>query len=282
MFRKPMLAHKKALSKIAFPCYVEDKYDGVRVIAVVEHGFIQAFTRAGHKFYCPAVYQFCYDKSDGVYDGELCVGDGLVKDRTVISGRVTSAIAGNDNWQGDEKFYNFDRIPVEDWIRGKCDLTIEQRNSHRQMMSVNSAEVVQEMFNESIASGKEGLILKKYGSLYKLHADPTKFIRSGDWNKMKAVETADVWCYEEIEGQGKYVGMVGALMYEGRVDGVKVLGCVGTGLTDEMRSKVGFYKNKAIEIQYNTVTIDKKTGISSLFLPVFVDIRTDKSMGEVL
>ena len=60
---------------------------------------------------------------------------------------------------------------------------------------------------------------------------------------------------------------------------------MGTGLSDEQRGlgcsdiKQFFdktYKNKIIEIQYNQV-LQSKDGLLSLFLPVFIEVRTDKN-----
>jgi len=81
------------------------------------------------------------------------------------------------------------------------------------------------LFTNTINQGQEGLMLKKWDSLY-------SFKRSNAWLKLKPVLDADLTCVDIIEGEGKYKGMVGALACEGFVDGTFVKVKVGSGLTD--------------------------------------------------
>jgi hypothetical protein len=37
-----------------------------------------------------------------------------------------------------------------------------------------------------------------------------------------------------------------------------------------------------VAVKYNAVITDKKTGAKSLFLPVFVEIREDKNVADVI
>jgi hypothetical protein len=56
---------------------------------------------------------------------------------------------------------------------------------------------------------------------------------------------------------------------------------VGTGLSDEERSMAfSEFENKIVAVKYNAVITDKKTGHKSLFLPVFVEIREDKTVAD--
>jgi hypothetical protein len=61
----------------------------------------------------------------------------------------------------------------------------------------------------------------------------------------------------------------------------KVNVSVGTGLTDDMRStlKEKDVLDKIVTIKYNS-RISNKQGEDSLFLPVFLEIRQDKSKAD--
>jgi len=140
---------------------------------------------------------------------------------------------------------------------------------------VNTIKVAQDLYQEKLAEGEEGIILK----------DP-----AGHWEdkrvkhqvKMKAELEADLRVVGFTEGTGKYEGKIGSLMVES-ADG-KVKTSVGTGLSDEQRS-LDFakeFQSKIVAVKYNALISDKKTGESSLFLPVFVEVREDKDTADVL
>ena len=55
----------------------------------------------------------------------------------------------------------------------------------------------------------------------------------------------------------------------------------GSGLSEADRKKdPNEYIGKIIELEYNEITEDKSTGQKSLFLPIFVDVRTDKDKAD--
>ena len=57
---------------------------------------------------------------------------------------------------------------------------------------------------------------------------------------------------------------------------------VGTGLTDEMRSELTAkkVKGKIVTVKYNARISSKNKGEDSLFLPVFLEIREDKTVAD--
>jgi ATP-dependent DNA ligase len=99
---------------------------------------------------------------------------------------------------------------------------------------------------------------------------------------MKAELEADLRVTGFTEGTGKYMGKIGSLVVES-ADG-KVRTSVGTGLSDEQRSLdfVKEFKSKIVSVKYNALISDKKTDTKSLFLPVFIEVRTDKDTADVL
>lgn len=94
---------------------------------------------------------------------------------------------------------------------------------------------------------------------------------------MKATDTADLLCVGYNEGIGKYEGMIGSLICEGMIDGKLIIVNVGSGLNDNDRQRDPHkYIGKTIEVAYNKVIQDSKTYQYSLFLPRFLQVRSDK------
>ena len=139
---------------------------------------------------------------------------------------------------------------------------------------VNSMEEAQTLYQKKLAEGEEGLVLK----------DP-----KGPWEdkrvkhqvKMKAELEADLRVTGFLPGSGKFEGKIGSLLVES-ADG-KVKTAVGTGLNDEERSwDPKEFLGKIVAVKYNALIEDKKTGQKSLFLPVFIETRSDKSVADIL
>jgi len=135
-------------------------------------------------------------------------------------------------------------------------------------------EEAQEFYQFNLDRGEEGIILK----------DPM-----GRWEdkrvkhqiKMKAELEADLLVTGFVPGTGKYEGKIGSLICQSLDGSVKV--AVGTGLSDEERSlSPSEFKNKIVSIKYNALISDKKTKQKSLFLPVFIEVRADKSVPDTL
>jgi ATP-dependent DNA ligase len=98
---------------------------------------------------------------------------------------------------------------------------------------------------------------------------------------MKAELEADLRVTGFLPGSGKFAGKIGSLLVES-ADG-KVKTAVGTGLNDEQRSlPFSEFENKIAAIKYNALITDKKTGAVSLFLPVFIEVREDKSEADII
>lgn len=111
--------------------------------------------------------------------------------------------------------------------------------------------IIKDLFNKEIESGFEGLII--YDLEYGLY-------------KIKGKETYDVEVIGYIEGKGKHLGKMGALMTK--------QGKIGTGFTDQMREDFteDFIVGKVIEVEYMELTPRGK-----FRHPRFVRLRLDKS-----
>jgi ATP-dependent DNA ligase len=179
----------------------------------------------------------------------------------------------------------WDVIPLADFRTGRCDLAYEDRLkllgakgtmhiSVARSDTVASMEEAQELYRHKLDDGEEGLVLK----------DP-----KGPWEnkrvkhqvKMKAELEADLRVTGIVPGAGKYKGKIGSLMVESADGGV--MSAVGTGLDDDERSYDSKeFLGKIVAVKYNALITDKKTGQKSLFLPVFVEIRDDKTVADTL
>jgi DNA ligase-1 len=97
--------------------------------------------------------------------------------------------------------------------------------------------------------------------------------------KMKAELEADLLVESIIEGSGKYEGLVGSLSCTTKDGNLKVN--VGSGLSDEDRKKdPAEYIGKIISVKYNEKIKDKNSEHWSLFLPIFQELRLDKSEAD--
>lgn len=85
--------------------------------------------------------------------------------------------------------------------------------------------------------------------------------------KIKFRPTADLVCYDVVEGNGKYIGQIGALLLRDE-DGLEV--SVGSGLSDfDRRQKPSFFIGKTIEIEYEQI-------LGTYIEPTIKFVREDK------
>ena len=279
-------------TKIKFPCLAQTKMDGMRFNAICEKGAVSYRTRAGKELdlfgaldddvRCLAAGLDC------VLDGELLIeGPYGPLDRKTGNGLLTKFQKGTGTAElaKQVRAVVWDLIPLMYFRTGQCLLSYEDRmkllgaKSHGHIntahtYTVASMEEAQELYQKKLADGEEGLVLK----------DP-----KGPWEdkrvkhqvKMKAELEADLRVTGLVPGAGKYKGKIGSLMVES-ADG-EVTSAVGTGLDDDERSyDPKEFLGKIVAVKYNALITDKKTGEKSLFLPVFVEIRDDKTVADTL
>jgi DNA ligase-1 len=79
------------------------------------------------------------------------------------------------------------------------------------------------------------------------------------------------------EGQGKYAGMLGAILCESSDGLIKV--SVGSGFTDDQRKRRDVIVGKVAAVKYNARIVNRD-GEHSLFLPVLIEIRDDKTEAD--
>jgi len=285
------LAKEEDIGKIKFPILAQLKYNGARVIALVQDGIVTLKSRGGHTFKFPDLENTLSYLPDCMIDGELTIGDSCNEDHTLVSGMVTSAMRGG-YIKNDKLVYNiFDTMSIQEFYNQDCRVIYNDRMINvlkllkilkdlekelpakvilARTTEVTNKSILLEIYNTLLEKGYEGLILKHKDSKY-------TFKKNKTWIKMKATETADLTCVNYNEGKDKYEGLIGSLVCQGLIGG-KIIEVSVAGLTDEARCvDPQYYIGKVIEIKYNKIIKDSSTGLYSLFLPRFVCVRKDKS-----
>ncbi len=305
-----MLASKqdeKSLSKIKFPAFVQTKFDGMRVNAMIHKntGIVEFFSRNGKPVDCgnrsfvaelmglgETYFELHPDEEVVVIDGELLAKDesGKLRDRKTSNGICNKAIretisdierdslcmAAWDLISGTGFDKGFDAVKYdiryEELIVCNSDSNFHLSIAHNDV--VNTIEEAAEISVKNIANGLEGIILKNIDGSWEDK-------RSKNQVKMKQVLDADVLCTGTREGTGKFVGKIGALICESGDGAVKFQ--VGSGFSDADREiDPSEYIGKIVTVQYNEVIQRKDGSDKSLFLPIFVEVRHDKNSAEII
>jgi len=285
---------KKLVDKIDYPAFVQTKMDGMRFNAIVRSGKCEFRSRNGKEIDLLGNLEEDFikmaNRQDCVFDGELLVKDkGVVLDRQTGNGILNKANKGTIKTDEALKVHAtvWDLIPYDAFIKGKCIVPYGQRFDSLCVMldkhqpkkvklvdnwEVNDIDSANKLFKELLSQGQEGIILKCRRGIWEDK-------RSKNQIKFKGELECDLKIVAVEEGKGKAAGMLGAIICESADGVVKVN--VGSGFTEEHRKK--YWKEKLIDkivaIKYNS-RIKNKQGEDSLFLPVFIEIRDDKSVAD--
>jgi hypothetical protein len=291
---------QKLVDKIKFPAYAQMKMDGMRFNAIVRDGKVEYRSRNGKEIQLlgnlDEQFIAMAGEVDCVFDGELLVMDamtGQFADRQTGNGILNKANKGTIS-EAEASIVHasvWDVIPYAYFTDGYCPAPYSKRFSsleqlvERQSVKnkrvwlvssqiVQTIEEAQEMFQEYLSLGYEGIILKDGSGVWEDK-------RAKHQIKFKGELECDLKIVAVEEGSGKYAGMLGALICESSDGVVKV--SVGSGLNDEHRTNLWHIKqeilDKIVAVKYNT-RIKNKQGEESLFLPIFIELRDDKDIAD--
>jgi DNA ligase-1 len=141
---------------------------------------------------------------------------------------------------------------------------------------VENYEEAKTLFEGLLADGQEGIILKDKRGVWENK-------RAKHQIKFKGELECDLKIVAVEEGQGKAVGMLGAIVCESSDGLLKVN--VGSGFNDEHRNNLWHIKRELIgrivAVKYN-MRSKNKAGDESLFLPIFIELRDDKTEADSL
>lgn len=282
---------EKLVERMNFPAYVQLKMDGMRFNAIVKDGKVQFRSRNGKEldllghleldFVCLA------NGTDVVFDGELLVKiDDQIAPRQIGNGILSKANKGtlSDKEAALVHATLWDMIPYDHFVSGVSDKNYQNRFNDLQALIlperihlvehtvVDNIEAAQAIFEQYLAAGQEGIILKDPKGIWEDK-------RAKHQIKFKGELECDLRIVGWEDGTGKNTGRLGALVLESEDGVVKVN--VGTGFTDAARDAITRdVIGKVCAVKYNARIVDQKSGVHSLFLPVFIEIRDDKNVAD--
>ena len=289
-----MLAHDGAKheKKIAGNCFIEYKYDGVRVIAIVQNSSATLYSRNGKLLSNFPHIERALSRPEF---------NGIVFDGEVMSENFQALMKQVHRKEGaqtqDAYLAVFDMLPYEEFISGVSTRTAAERRHWLEAMpelfddcvrvvdavqmdldTEEGQQQFQAMNKRALEEGYEGLMIKPTNALY--HCK-----RSHAWLKIKPFIEVTLKVVALEEGTGKNEGSLGALVVEGTDDGKFFHLNVGSGLTDENREQIWANKDSVIgqlvEIRADAVTISQDHHAYSLRFPRFKTFR-GFSIGEKL
>jgi len=278
--------------------YCEEKYDGVRVIAVgdKEKGF-QFYTRAVNELDKTRLSSIERDLIQILHNSNIVEEvffDGELTDlnRKSVSGKVTQILKGTAP-KGIDKEFMFNVFDLEKssvlkvghgttpFIERRKELEVltsflpsnSQVKLARQWV-VDSMEETQKIYGLIISLGGEGVILKPGHHVYECK-------RSKSWVKLKQVQDCDLEITGWYPGEGKREGFIGGFICTDSSRTLEVK--IGSGFTDvdlkTLSANPDQWIGRVAAVQFNEPITDK-FGNRSLFLPRFIEVRSDKNQAD--
>jgi DNA ligase-1 len=277
--------------------YCEEKYDGVRVIAKGNKSGFQFYTRAfneldksklsGIESDLIKVLSDSETSQDVFFDGEL-----TDLNRKSVSGKVTQILKGTapDDIDNGFIFNVFDVEKSEVLESGKGSTPYLKRRQDLESLLeflppsssiklarqwvADTMEEVHGIYDQIISLGGEGVILKCADHVYECK-------RSRNWVKLKQIQDCDLEVVGWYPGEGKREGYIGGLICTDASRTLEVR--IGSGFTDadlkSLSQNADDLIGRITAVQYNE-TITDKFGGRSLFLPRFIEIRSDKNLPD--
>lgn len=282
---------QKLVDKISFPAYVQLKEDGMRFNAIIIDGKCEFKSRNGKTIdllgNLEEEFVAMSHGIDCVFDGELLVKmDGKIADRQTGNGILNKANKGTISKEEAALVTAtvWDIIPYAYFVDGYCPISYvtrfmrleecltEDRIDLVPSIVVDSIDEAQAIFEQYLADGKEGIILKDRNGVWEDK-------RSKGQIKFKGELECDLKIVGVEEGTGKYAGKVGSFLCESSDGNVKV--SVGSGLSDQQRDSFSNLDllGCVVAVKYNA-RITNKQGEQSLFLPIFIELREDKDVAD--
>jgi ATP-dependent DNA ligase len=315
----PYMRYQKEgkLEQLIPPLRVEEKIDSDFINIAVTPTDIKMFTRNGSPVYVSkdSLLDEIEDLADlapfdsVVFHGEIQIlqenGERLPRKKS--SGIVNKIIKQTASQKEHDRVHLFlwDAIPTKNFWEGIYEVPLRTRTSwllehipkckHLSFPEHNVCSSVDDVRKKAkyyISLGKEGVVAKSLEGIWK---DSSSGVAWGV--KIKSEKDADLEIIEVYRGEkgSKYEGCLGGFLCRSSCEELHVK--VGSGMDDSMRGYLGNEKGKhtydteyvasledrfvgkIVELKFNEVSKDEK-GNNSLYLPIFVAIREDKSEAE--
>jgi ATP-dependent DNA ligase len=242
----PMLAqpYDKARKHIFFPCDAQRKYNGIRCIAVIDHGKATLWSRKREQIHgvphIQAAYQAFFEGTEGVhiFDGELYHhGWSLQKIGGFVRKKHETKLGFTELQHFVYDYPSYDG----DWLARKAALNARMMAGLKkypciqpvQTITVNdSFGTVKRLHDEWVLEGYEGAILRNHRAPYEAGK------RSYELAKLKEFEEQEFEIIGVTEGRGR---MQGKAVFLCRTDEGKEFECVAPGTLED---KAEFFRRK--------------------------------------
>ena len=274
---------------------IEQKLDGVRVLAVVTKTTVNLYSRNGKPFdNFPHIVESLEDIKNRFAKIFQSWPHGFILDGEIIGESFQALMKQaqrKSDVQTDGMIYSvFDWIPLADFERGFCNAQQQKRQDllekYRAVfdstdcvrlmdgieVDLDTAEghdVMRRYAEDAVEAGFEGIMIKDLGAPYECR-------RSTFWMKWKPTITVDLNIVGFEEGTGRNAGRLGAIICEGDDNGRRINVNVGSGLSDANRDEYWSSRNQllgdVIEVEADAVT-QNQDGTYSLRFPRFVRFR---------
>lgn len=288
--------------KIAWPCIVTEKLDGVRRVLVKENGVCRLYSRSGHEDtgLVDIIAEAKHLPDNFVYDGEL-LAIGNFKD-CIAQRQATNSIANSKGVKTGLTFNVFDMVPIEAFYDGVCNIPAAERKIRlgatlmddsiqyltedwRQFIGafglyedlqfikpvpilglVHNIQSVEPIVDVIWKRGGEGVMLNTSHGPYEIK-------RSKKLLKIKHVEEFVLPVVDIIEGTGKYEDAMGSIvcLYTAS-NGTQSYVGVGSGFTDDQRRDIWENPDKYIGLRAEIESFGESTnaqGYRSINCPIF-------------
>ena len=290
----PMLAKKYEGTIIKDDAYyITEKLDGNRCIAKFVDGQWTFTSRNGKPMHVN--FDMSGLDTDFVYDGEVLSPEQTAASIARAQG-VFKKMGGDFNTtSGDINKHTLDKKLIynifdvqETWTQYKdrravLNTMVPTGNDVRILPILKKYDksidpAIYNLLDDIVKSGGEGLMINTSSGLYVPK-------RTDDLLKVKQVQTIDMRVVDTEFGTGKYELCVGYIYCEAILPNGSKISCkVGTGLSDEQRTRWAMYPmeiiGKIVEVAYFSLSQSKNTyGTTqySLRFPRLKKVRTDKN-----
>ena len=286
---------EKHTAKMTGKKRIEQKLDGVRVLALVTKTTVNLYSRNGKPFdNFPHIVESLEDIKNKFAKIFQLHPHGFVLDGEII-GESFQALMKQAQRKTDVKtdgmtYSVFDILALADFERGFSNLQQHKRldllEGYRAVfdstdcvrlmagieVDLGTAEghdIMRRYAEDSVAAGFEGIMIKDLDAPYECR-------RSTFWMKWKPVMTVDLNLVGFEEGTGRNAGRLGAIICEGVDNDRDIRVNVGSGLSDADRDEYWHSRDhllgRVVEVAADAVT-QNQVGTYSLRFPRFVRFR---------
>jgi DNA ligase-1 len=274
---------------------IEQKLDGVRVLAVVTKTTVNLYSRNGKPFdNFPHIVESLEDIKNKFAKLFQACPHGFVLDGEII-GESFQALMKQAQRKTDIKtdgmtYSVFDVLPLADFERGfwnaqqhkrfhileEYRAVFEMTDCVRVMVGIDvdldtaeGHDVMRRYAEDAVEAGFEGIMIKDLGAPYECR-------RSTFWMKWKPTITVDLNIVGFEEGTGRNLGRLGAIICEGDDNGRRINVNVGSGLSDANRDEYWSARDQllgdVVEVEADAIT-QNQDGTYSLRFPRLVRFR---------